>query len=259
MTEQEHEKGRDDVLKEQIQLGYREYQRSNVNLLLSSFTAGLEIGFSILLMGVIYTMYSEIPDPDTLHLLVSLGYPLGFIFVILGKSELYSEETSLAILPVLGKKTTVGELFGRWGMVLLGNLVGGFLFALLITWIGPENKVISKDAFIKLGDKATGGSPMIVFGGAILAGWMMGLLGWLMSMLSDSISKIMIVILITVVVGLAKLPHCIVGSVEVFSSLLVDSSLTVGDYLKFISLAVIGNTVGGAFFVAVLKYSQLEK
>jgi formate/nitrite transporter FocA (FNT family) len=90
----------------------------------------------------------------------------------------------------------------------------------------------------------------------VLAGWMMGLLGWLVTSSQETISRIFIVILITFTIGAAGLHHCIVGSVEVFTGMLSSDSITIVDYLRFLLWASIGNAVGGAVFVAILKYSQ---
>lgn len=91
----------EEILKEQHASSIMEYRRSQSGLFLSAFTAGLEIGFSIILMGLLYTTFVETVDENALHLIVSLGYPLGFIFVIIGRSQLFTEQTSLAVIPFL--------------------------------------------------------------------------------------------------------------------------------------------------------------
>ena len=247
-----------DIIEEQMRMGFHEYEKSNLGLTLSAFTAGLEIGFSVLLMGIIYTLFNGRIHPDTLHLLVSMGYPLGFIFVIIGRSELFTEQTALAMVPVLNRKASIKELFGLWGLVLLGNLIGGFLFSLFITWIGPSMEIISEDAFVTIAEKMIKPNWEIILGSAVLAGWMMGLLGWLLSSSQESISRIIIVIFITIIIGLGGLHHCIVGSVEIICGMLVSDTISLSDYLNFLVFAIIGNTIGGAFFVSVLKNSQLK-
>ncbi|HAD97108.1 MAG TPA: formate transporter [Cryomorphaceae bacterium] len=258
MGEKDEQKEHQEIIHEQIRSGFREYEKSNLGVILSAFTAGLEIGFSIFLMGVLYTLFHGRIHPDTLHLLVSLGYPLGFIFVIIGRSELFTEQTALAIVPVLNRKASVKELFSLWGLVLAGNLVGGILFSFFITWIGPAMGIISKEAFVEIAENMLNPEWEIIFGSAILAGWMMGLLGWLLSSSQESISRITIVIFITVIIGLGSLHHCIVGSVEVICGMIISDTISIWDYLNFLVFAVLGNTIGGAFFVSVLKNSQLK-
>jgi formate/nitrite transporter FocA (FNT family) len=81
-----------------------EYRRGKSGLFLSALTAGLETGFSILLMGLFYTTFVENVNADTLNFIVSLGYPLGFIFVIIGRShsEIWSPDL-VFLFPTISK------------------------------------------------------------------------------------------------------------------------------------------------------------
>lgn len=258
MSSDKEPKGHEEIMQEQIRTGFREYDKSNTGVFLSAFTAGLEIGFSILLMGALFTIYDGTANPANLKLILAAGYPLGFIFVIIGRSELFTEQTALAMLPVFNGKASIKELFGLWGLVIAGNLLGGCLFALFLTWIGPEMNIISRVAFIHMAESIINPRWEIILGSAVLAGWMMGLLGWLITSSQESISRIFIVILVTIIIGIGGLHHCIVGSVEILCGLFVSDSITIGDYLLFLVFAVLGNTIGGAFFVSTLKYSQLK-
>ena len=68
------------------------------------------------------------PTP-VVRLLVANMYAVGFIFVVLGRSELFTEQTTLAVLPVLGGRATVRELLRLWGVVYVANLIGAAAFA----------------------------------------------------------------------------------------------------------------------------------
>ncbi len=256
MSKQDEPKEHDEIIEEQSRAGTEEYKKTNLEITLSAFTAGLEIGFSVMLMGILYHIFESRLDKQLLHLIVATGYPLGFIFVIIGRSQLFTEQTALALMPVLNGSASIKNLFGLWGFVILGNLVGGLLFSFFITWIGVESGSIPPDAFEHIALKMIEPRWEITLGSAILAGWMMGLLGWLLSSSQESISRIVIVVLITVIIGIGGLHHCIVGSAEVICGMLVSDSISISDYFNFLFFAVLGNIIGGAFFVSVLKYSQ---
>lgn len=104
----------------------------NKNLFLSSISAGLEIGFTIFLMATLFSLFSGVVHPSVLHVMLAFAYPLGFIFVIIGKSELFTEHTTLAVIPVLNRNASVKSLLVLWGVVYAGNLLGGFLFAYIM-------------------------------------------------------------------------------------------------------------------------------
>lgn len=248
----------EEVLEEQVAHGMDEYRRSNLSLFLSSITAGLEIGFSILLMGLLFTVFEDHLSEEILHLVVSVGYPLGFIFVIIGGSQLFTEQTSLAVMPVLNRRIAPVRLFILWGIVFLGNVVGGSIFALLITWIGPAMHIIDPEAFTHFAKLLIRPEWYIILGSATLAGWLMGLMSWLLATSQESITRIFIVGLIALVIGFGKLHHSIVGSVELVCAMLSRHEFDPGIYGVTIFFSVVGNIIGGTFFVAVLKYSTIK-
>ena len=94
-----------------------------------------------------------------------------------------------------------------------------------------------------------------IFGSAILAGWLMGLMSWLVAASRDTISQLAITWLIATVIGLCRLHHVVVGSVEVLAGIFAGQGITMGDYGHFLLWTTLGNALGGSFFVAVIKSS----
>jgi len=257
-TKKDRPKEVNQILDEQIHAGMREFNRSNAGLFMSSFAAGLEVGFSVLLMGVIYSLFHETLDAESLKLYLAFGYPIGFIFVIIGRSELFTEHTALALLPVLNRSVNIKNLFVLWGLVYSGNLIGGYLFSFIIFKIGPAVGFMQPEAFYHLAHEMVRFDWGTIFLSAILAGWMMGLLGWLITSSQETISRILVIILVTFIIGLAGLHHCIVGAIEVFLGFISSSNISAVDYLKFQTWATLGNVIGGVVFVSVLKYSHVR-
>ncbi|MEM9856611.1 MAG: formate/nitrite transporter family protein [Bacteroidota bacterium] len=246
------------ILDEQIEAGLNEFNRSSSGLFVSAFAAGLEVGFSILFMCTIYSEFGGQISSSQLHLYLSLCYPIGFIFVIIGRSELFTEHTALAMLPVLKGSVSIKDLFKLWGTVYAGNLVGGYVFSFLISHIGLKVGFTDEKAFTYLAHHMIDYDWLTILFSALLAGWMMGLLGWLVTSSQETISRIFVIILVTFIIGMAGLHHCIVGSIEVFLGFISSEEITFQDYLKFQIWATLGNAIGGALFVAILKYSHVR-
>jgi formate/nitrite transporter FocA (FNT family) len=227
-------------------------------LLLSSFSAGLEVGFSLLLMAAAYSMFAANSSPEFTHVLIAFCYPLGFVFVIIGRSELFTEHTTLAIFPVLNGNETIKNLFILWGIVYLGNIVGGCIFSFLAVYLGQEMMLIKPDTFYELAHKLTDYSWHAILVSGIFAGWLMGLLAWLIASVNETISRILMVVLVTTVIGFLGLHHSIVGNIELFAGFLTSDKITFGIYTKTLLLASAGNILGGVFFVALLKFSHVK-
>lgn len=230
------------------------YRKKRFSTFLSSLMAGLEIGFSFLLVAIVYSLFSGQLEDRFLPFIAAFVYPLGFILVVMGKSILFTEQTSLLSLPVISGRKTIKDLLSLWGIVILGNLIGGYIIAGFIVWIGPALGVISLEGIESLASHVSHFSTPTILGSSILAGWLMALLSWTITSTESGAGKIMIIYLITFIIAMAGLHHSIVGSIEVFAGLLTSNKITWTHYLTFQSTALVGNAVGGVFFVAILKY-----
>jgi formate/nitrite transporter FocA (FNT family) len=243
-----------EILKQQVMEGCETYDRSPGSILLSSFTAGLEIGFSFLMICTVVSFFSDHFSDETVFKLTALVYPFGFILVILGQSILFTEQTSLLTLPVLSKKRSVFSLFRIWGLVIAGNFAGGILMALILIWIGPKLGIFDVYSIEKIGVHLADHEPYTILVSAILAGWLMGLLSWLVTSSKESIGEIVVIFLITSIMGFTGLHHSIIGNIEVFAGMMVSPKIDFITYATTVLLAILGNAIGAVVFVALLKF-----
>jgi formate/nitrite transporter FocA (FNT family) len=88
----------------------------------------------------------------------------------------------------------------------------------------------------------------------VLAGWLMGLLSWLVAAGRDTISQVVLVWIVTTAIGFAGLHHVVLGSVEVFAGAFSGQGVGAWDIGRFLLWTTLGNTLGGVVFVAILKY-----
>jgi formate/nitrite transporter FocA (FNT family) len=98
----------------------------------------------------------------------------------------------------------------------------------------------------------------VLFLSAIVAGWLMGLLNWLLNSTINSLTRIFLIFMTTAVIGFGGFHHSIVGNIEVFGAYLYSDKVHLIDYLWFLILALIGNGIGGAIVVGLFKYRIFE-
>ena len=258
-TDAEQAEG-EDILDIEIRRGLSELERPTTGLSLSALSAGLDIGFGPLLMAVILTTAGVAGTGElTKQLLLAVAYGVGFILVVLGRSELFTEHTALAVLPVIDGRASLAKLARLWGIVYVANLVGAVVFGGLIVAIGPTADVVEPSAIVELARIYTDQPAVGLLGGGVLAGWLMGLLTWLVAGADSTAARILVVWLIAAAIGVAHLPHCIAGSVEVVAGVLVSPELGPMAYGRFLALSTLGNLVGGTVFVALLKYGHVTR
>lgn len=106
-------------------------ERTFAALMWSALAAGLSMGFSFLVQSI---LESAMPESKSSHLFTSLGYTIGFVIVILGRQQLFTESTLTAVLPVLTRRDmkTVAKTLRLWIIVLVFNLIGTAIFASLL-------------------------------------------------------------------------------------------------------------------------------
>ena len=241
------------ILVEQVIHAKETFDRSLGSLFTSAFTAGLEIGISFFMILAAFALLSEVMPNQYAMVLSSLLYPIGFIIVVIGQSLLFTEQTSLLSLPVLNKIEPLHKLLRLWGIVIAGNITGGCIFAALMIGLGLNMHLFSVSDIDAYAEHVLGFKWWVIFGSAVLAGWMMGVAAWLVTSARDTISRIVLVTLITGSIGFLGLHHSIVGNIEVFAALMYGTTVSILDYLIFLAVVLAGNTVGGVVFVAVLK------
>ncbi len=246
-----------EILQAEIAHGLGELNRPTPGLLLSGLSAGLDVGFSLFFMGVVLTLMLPVaPEPLTTFLVANM-YSVGFIFVILGRSELFTEHTALAVFPLLNGNATVRQVGRLWLLVYVSNLVGATLAALMAVTLGPRLGAIEPEALQRIAHHLLEVDSGTMFLSAVVAGWLMGLLSWLVSAAArETMARIIVVWLITTGMGLAGLHHCIVGTAEVLAAVFTGGEVTFPDYGRFLLWSTLGNIVGGVTMVAVLKYGH---
>lgn len=235
--------------------GEREIERSLNSLAWSGFGAGLSMGFSFLSVAM---LRAGLPDATWTHLVSGFGYPIGFLIVVLGRQQLFTESTLTAVLPFLTRRdaATFAAMVRLWVVVLLANLIGTFVFATLISFPGlfepSVTKALSDVSMLSLHDEFV---PMMLK--AVLSGWLIGLMVWLLP--GAGPARLLLIVILTYIVALGQFSHMIAGSVEAAYAV-VSGGASVGDYfMRFALPTLIGNMFGGVSLVAILNHAPVHQ
>lgn len=233
--------------------GEEELRRPVAALSWSGFAAGLSMGFSFLAEGIFQTY---LPDVQWRPLIVHLGYPLGFLIVIIGRQQLFTENTLTAIIPLLAKRdfATFKAVSKLWAAVLAANLVGAHLFA----WVIGNAPVLRPEFHNALLQLALNAAD-VSFGTAVLrgifAGWLIALVVWMLAAMAGP--RISIIVILTYIVGVAGLTHIIAGSVEVLFLVMTGVTSWFAYFSGYMIPALFGNILGGVALVSALNHAQV--
>lgn len=241
----------------QLEEGMMTLNRPAAGQFISSVSCGLDISLGpFMMIAMLTTLSGAVADP-IVHAITPILYTFGFIFVILSRSELFTEHTTLAVLPVLDGRASVSKLARLWGIVYSGNIIGGIIMGVFGSWATVALEIIEPKYLIETGMTFIHLSPKGVFAGALMAGWLMGLLSWMLTSASDTISRVLLIIFTTYLIGFGHMPHCVAGNIEVLAAMMVGAPISMAAWAQFLALTSIGNTIGGVVFVSLIKYGHV--
>ena len=233
--------------------GEEELARRPGALFWSGLAAGLSMGFSFLALALIR---SGLPEGPARRLIESPGYSLGFVIVVLGRQQLFTESTLTAVLPLLVRRdwATWLALMRFWAIVLSANILGTLIFARMIAINGlfPDRV---RAALNDISRDAVSGAFWPTTIKAVLAGWLIALMIWLLP--SARSARLLVIMLLTYVVAIGGFSHVIASSVEAFFAIFAGKA-SFSDYVtRFFVPTIIGNTIGGVALVALLNHAPL--
>jgi formate/nitrite transporter FocA (FNT family) len=259
LTEREKEEAQDrtsvsaTVVHETVRYdGEEELHRPVSALAWSGLAAGMSMGFSLVAMAL---FRAYLPDRPWRPLIARLGYPMGFLIVIIARQQLFTENTLTAIIPLLARRDlkTFARVIRLWTVVLLANLAGAHLFAWVVGTT-PMFQPEVRSSMLALAKEAAN----VTFGEAVLrgifAGWLIAMVVWMLAAVDTG--RIAIIVFMTYIVGLASLTHIIAGSVEVLFLVMVGTKSWGSVALGYMLPTLIGNIIGGVSLTAAINHAQ---
>jgi formate/nitrite transporter FocA (FNT family) len=233
--------------------GEEELKRSSSALAWSGLAAGLSMGFSAIAEGLIR---SKLPDTPWRQLLTTFGYSAGFLLVILGRQQLFTENTLTPMLPLFSKpdRATLRNVARLWLVVLTANMAG----ALAIAWVMAATGVFPpevKQALSDIARESSGFSFGVILLRGVFAGWLIAMLVWMLPFAEGA--RFFVVLGMTWLIGMGGFSHVVAGAVEVLYLAVSGGGTWEGAIVGYILPALIGNILGGVTLVAVINHAQV--
>ena len=235
----------------------QELGRSSISLAISGLAGGIFMGLSAMGNAIaiaLLTPVGAVATPATLFI-AKVFYPLGFIVVILGRSQLFTENTLYPVALVLAEKSHFWNTLRLWAAVLPANVLGALAFAALASLTGALPPAVVQ-SLGQLGLDAVNHPAATIFWSGVMGGWIIATVAWLVSGSHSITGSVMIIWMLAFVVGLGNFAHCIAASGEVFAAILTGRAPWLAFPMWFLP-AVAGNICGGVGMVTLLEYGQV--
>ncbi|WP_233236583.1 formate/nitrite transporter family protein [Bordetella sp. LUAb4] len=234
--------------------GEKELRRDFFALFWSAIAGGLIMSTSMLGRGV---LQAYLPEAPWAILVEAMGYTLGFIFVITAGQQLFTENTVTPVLPFMARPgwAKLIQVFRLWGTVLLGNFLGGLIAAAVFAYLPMFSPEVD-DAFVALGRHLMEAPKGQSFATAVLAGWLIALLVWMIHAVETG--RVLLIFLVTYLMGIADVAHVVVGMIEVTYLVLLGDATALDALTTFVLPTLLGNIVGGTFIFALISHAQVR-
>ncbi len=217
------------------------------------FWSGLAAGLSVALSFVARVTVTAATGGES-QIVGNLLYPVGFLLIVLGRYQLFTENTLAPVVLVLARIASLPMLLRLWGIVLFANVAGAVLMAGVLAFTGvldPDSAAVA----YRIAQHGFEVSWADLFWKGVFAGWLVASMVWLNHASRDTITRFFLVFAVMFLVPTADLYHCIVGACEAMY-LVFRGGATVGQAFGFFTPVVLGNTVGGVLLVAIVNYAQ---
>jgi formate/nitrite transporter FocA (FNT family) len=243
-----------DEIYEQVSRNARhELDRAGLGLCISGLAGGITMGLTALSTSIVI---AQLGQSEVSRFIADLLYPIGFIAVILGRAQLFTENTLYPVALMLAERRHGWRTLRLWAIVFPSNVLGAFLFALLAVRTGALRPEFVT-AMTRMGVEAAEITTSHVFWSGVIGGWIIALVAWLVSGSHSITGSVMLIWLLTFVVGLGGFAHCIATSGEILSAIL-DHQLAMSRYFAWLAPATLGNICGGVLLVTLLEYGQVK-
>ena len=234
--------------------GEEELARPLRSLIWAGLAAGMLISFSVLGEAILRT---HLPDTPSRYVIENFGYSLGFLLVILGRLQLFTENTITTVFPLVSQPTPrmFASVMRLWGIVLAANVVGAFAAAALFAHT-PAIPADLLPAITSLSKHALGFDPMTAFVRAIPAGILVAAIVWMLPQAPGS--SFILIVAFTWLIAAGDFTHIVAGSVEMWFLLLTGGTTAGTAVFSFFLPVLAGNIAGGTAVFTLMAWGQVR-
>jgi formate/nitrite transporter FocA (FNT family) len=239
----------EDAFDRLVSEGQDRLTRPLLPLLTTAFVGGIDVGLGVLIFLVVKSETGN-------GLLAAAAFTIGFVTLLLARSELFTENFLVPVIAVVAREGTIGQLLRLWVLSLTANLVAGFGMAAMIVVALPRLDATAVETGSHYAHLGVSWESFFL---AVLAGAVITLLTR-MQHATDSLGVQLVpaVLLSFVLVG-AQLFHSVLDSIFMFAGLLTGhADYGYADWIGALGWSALGNLVGGLVLVTAVRLLRVS-
>jgi formate/nitrite transporter FocA (FNT family) len=235
--------------------GERRLRRSRLELVTTSLVAGFDIVFGVIAIATVTALVTPALGPSAAHFVGSLFFGIAFIFIVVGRSELFTENFFVPITALRRGTLTKMKLAELWTISPFMNVLGGTLLILVATTKGvlPEG---TPTAINELASHIDDMNLWTAFCSAIIGGALITAMTWMVEGVGTVGGRIVVAWVAGTLLAMASLNHVIVVTLELIFGMRLGTTISLEDPAVNFVVAAAGNMIGGLLFVTLTRTSQ---
>ena len=236
--------------------GRRRLSRPLLELGATALVGGFDVAFGIAAFVLTAATLEPRIGVNAAHFAGSIAFGIGFVFIVVGRSELFTENF---LVPITGLSRDRGswlKLGELWLVSLVLNIAGGVVLAVVLTSHGVLRPG-SREAAVRLAGHIAHYSPGTAFLSGLVAGALMTLMTWFVEGAAESTGiRIAAAWIVGFLLVLGVFNHAIVSTIELFYGIRMGADISYADLVANLGLAVASNLAGGLALVTFVRSAQ---
>jgi formate/nitrite transporter FocA (FNT family) len=246
----------EDIYERTKEEGERRLQRPLLEMVSTALAAGFDIIAGIVALALLESQLEHLMGRQAAHAFASIGFGIGFVFLVVGKGELFTENF---LVPVAGldhrSAASWRNLAKLWTTSPLFNVAGGLIMILLLS----THSVLpygTGAALVKTAATIHANGVLALFISAIFAGALITGMTWFVEGQTSMLTRVIVAWLAAFVLALGSFNHVIVVTLELIFGLRYGLHMNWWFVAGNFGLAASGNMLGGLLLVTLNRLTQ---
>ena len=246
----------EDIYRRTKEEGERRLERPLLEMISTALAAGFDIVAGVVALGILAASLESTTGHGPAHIVASLGFGIGFSFLVVGRGELFTENF---LVPIAGldhrRRSSWLGLVKLWTTSPLFNILGGLVMILLLT----THRVLpsgTASALVKTADAIHDRGTLALFVSAIFAGALITAMTWFVEGQESMLVRVVVAWMAGALLALGTFNHVIVVTLELIFGYRFGAhfgwTFILGNFL----LAAAGNMLGGLGLVTLNRLTQ---
>jgi formate/nitrite transporter FocA (FNT family) len=238
--------------------GARRLERPVLELMSTALAAGFDIIVGIVVLALVESQLSHQFGTHAAHVFGSIGFGIGFVFLIVGRGELFTENFLVPLAGLHGKERNAWwKIAELWSVSPVFNLIAGFAMGVLLS-VHSVLPFGTGSVIVHVSETIYANGWLALFISAIFAGALITAMTWFVEGQSSTGVRIAVAWSAGAILALGSFNHVIVVSLELVFGIRFGADIPWSFVVENFFVAAAGNMIGGIGLVTLNRFTQAK-